>query len=103
VPLADRRHTRCFLAPKKVALFRGAGEGGSLMWNSPQVTRRIRDQHHTLTDRLDHLRRAAEQVGADDLLLATSTLGRELSEHFGLVEAVLEAVSEDDVAAAGEP
>jgi hypothetical protein len=72
------------------------------MWISPQVTRRIRDQHQSLTDRLEHLGRAAELAGARDVLRATSTLRQELSEHFGLVEAVLDAVSADDPPGAEE-
>ena len=69
---------------------------------SSQVAQRIRTQHDRVRLSLDRLSRAAEWCGVQSIATEARNLSAELQEHFGLVVAVLEAVSEDDLPEATE-
>lgn len=64
---------------------------------SSQVAQRIRAQQQRVRLSLDRLSRAAKWSGVASVAAEAQNLRAELQEHIGLVMAVLEAVSEDDV------
>ena len=67
---------------------------------SREVAARVRRNHHELELRVDRLRRAAKH-GAE-LERELSELSSSMRQHWGLVSAVLDAVTEDN-SDTGEP
>ena len=69
---------------------------------TPEVVRKIRAENRALLERTESIQASLETGRFDDAAPIAAELGHVLREHILLVDGVLDVLSPDDIAPAGE-